>query len=383
MKGIVFILFFILAFFKTPLGDVQGRIPFYFGISFVLLIFIFWMFFYKKTLISKKKLTIFFYISIPFIVAYLINVIFKINYGFDERSFVLLIYWLISIFIAFVTTLLLGQRAIALSFFGFAFAFFLYILYIFIQNGIIESIKQVGVNSYFELHELSFALGLHLIYFFYDKNSKNVLKICISSILILLAFKRIEFFALTICFFMWFFKKDYHRVHYKLIFSCIIIIIIGYVLLIYSNSLSEIFLYFSIDDTGRIDVYNNVLDYLNKNDLLFGKGLGWTIDNLVSLEYNYRGYQDLHNDILKFFIEIGIPGGLLFWILYFFYTPLKIIKLIPNNKDIWLYITILIYNLILFLTDNTIRYLLVNIVFFQIIFVIADSNNKRVNELIK
>ena len=356
-----------VAILKLPVWGLGGSLGFLW-IFFSLLALVFLISSYKShTAIKRSNINLLVVCMLPYLFAFLFSAFF---HGVNSRSALTLFYWVVGIVAAMMSVSIVKEKALFYSWVGCVFAFCVHIVLNFVKNGYI-SLEML------ELHEISFALGVYFLWFFiYDKR-KNKKQIIVTLFFIALAYKRIELFALCVCSFFYLFWVRKTKCDIKKIL-CIFLGVFGaYAIFSWNDGFGKLMEFLGVDSLGRTEVYSAILQSLTSNDQLIGKGMGWITDHLIDVSGNWRGYSDLHNDYLKFFIELGVVGGAIFWLLWIVVVPSILMRTKTHVFFHKIFLCVLLYNLILFCTDNVIRYLLVNIAFYQIIFLNSDKNFLR------
>jgi len=369
MKIFAILILSVLAMLKIPALEMSGSVAFTFGAFAFLGLMALVSICKNDSNIRIKKIKVFFLCVVPYLWAFLYS---TICHGIQERSCLNMVYWLMSVFVAMSSVYFVKEKAPLYSWISYVVAFSLHIIILLGKNGFL-SIDML------ELHEISFALGMSFLFFTMNEGKKEWGKILITVLLIILAHKRIELFALVICLILLFITRHKRALEEKSYLIGMFGIILGYALFVYNGGFGVVMDLLGVDSLGRVDVYVAMIDSLNSDDLVRGKGLGWIIEHLIEVDNNWRGYSDLHNDVLKFFIELGVFGGTIFWFLWIIVVPINLIKESSHYQKLML--VFILYNVILFFTDNVIRYMLVNISFYQIVFMEVDQKtlNKRKN----
>jgi O-antigen ligase len=123
----------------------------------------------------------------------------------------------------------------------------------------------------------------------------------------------------------------------------------------------------NINTNGRVEMYSRVAEEFSVK--IFGHGIG-IMEQM--LEYwNVSVYSNLHNDLLKIFIELGAIGFIVFLISFavmFFYAE----KLVKKSGLCYL-LGIVVYTMLLFATDNVSIYLIYLIPLYSTIFAVLSS----------
>lgn len=367
MKIIVFIIFLVIALLHTPAFEMSGSVVYIFSLCSLLTVVFLVAVYKRKTKISSNAVKLMAYALLPYAFAFLFS---TIIHGFNGRACLTMVYWLVALLVALISTSLVQERAVYYFWGGCVCAFVAHIIYCVFTFG------RVSLNM-LELHEIAFALGVLVIFFFVSDKKYYKKEIGLSVLFILLAYKRIELFALPICFIVYSLnlrsgtKKMYRN------FVVVLIVFMGYTHFVWNDGFKTLMVYFNIDSVGRSEIYSLVLESLKGQDIYRGRGLGWTLSSLTDLYGNWRQYADLHNDFLKYMIELGVFGGSFFWFLWLFLSPALIVKQKKSALFNKVYLILIVYDAILFCTDNTIRYLLVNISLYQMVFLNFNGFEKK------
>lgn len=218
----------------------------------------------------------------------------------------------------------------------------------------------------------AFVFGAFAVYYIYKKRW-----IFVPAALVLMYFadKKIAFLAtaasaavlLLVCVF----KKSKNLA--MTIWSLCITGIFYYVYLIRSGILKHLCYNMGIIGNGRMTMYDRFRELYDFSPLFFGKGLG-NISNILNC-WSITTYDHLHNDLLKFYIELGFIGLLVFLASYgvTFYLVEK-----KFGKDgMCGLLAMAIYSMILFMTDNVSVYILYLVPLYSISFAIILPKSKE------
>lgn len=357
--------------FEIPL---LGRTRYFLAIiNIVIAILIFVL---KKNFTINKRA---FYYFLSNIVPYIMILIFMIiRSAFDEsislgeqlKSFS---YWLVPMLLMHSAVFLFGYKAVDYTFWTFIVNYAICVVLYLVMY------KFDGIKNFFyytgrevtplEVHELTLTLGLFFLYyvFFEDKKCKNHnLKIALSVMCLFLGFKRIEIFALFI---VWLLVKLIRKMGksneikiVNIISFFFIFISALYIIVIRAGILEDFSKKYDINFNTRLEAYKYFEDDYELSLFYPGKGLGYSMEKLALAGKQLRGIGDLHNDVLKIYIEFGC----IFWIIYFVnFSSLQVARLkrIFNEEVSKLYFVLMVFTYILYLTDNVNRYLLYILVF--------------------
>ena len=127
-----------------------------------------------------------------------------------------------------------------------------------------------------------------------------------------------------------------------------------------------------INTNGRTEMYTQLMEWFEQPVFLVGKGLG-IVETLLKA-WNIRTFANLHNDLLKFYVELGIIGLILFLLSYVvtFYLAERRF----GEEKMCMMLTLSIYSMTLFATDNVSIYILYLIPYYSILFAILSPNQR-------
>ena len=365
-------IFFIVATGESWMNKADIKIKYILSILFILISILLFVA-SREIKISKKLLYYFGFSILPYIVILgfeIFNYMFKNNYNYQE-SLKYIIYWTVPIILALFALRIFGKKAIDYTFYPMAVAYIITIIYNIYINGLgslIYFFKDVtSVGNILESHALIFTFGLFLIYYMlFDKKSKG--KVILLSLFIMLGFKRIEIIAiiLILIFYNFFVKCCINKVNFKkstIILGILLIIVLYiYIYMIQSGMFSRVISKYGINTMSRLEAY----EYFNSNYELsityLGKGVGYVNTKLSQVGSILRNIGDLHNDILKDYIEFGCIGFIVYFINLIILQSSRISKKM-NYKSAIVYLILTIFSIILYATDNVSRYLTYQLVF--------------------
>lgn len=287
-----------------------------------------------------------------------------------------------------------GKKSIDYLFYAGCISYFIgSILGLIVQygiNGILTYTQSLisGVDSsanfIMEVHDLTFAMGLFLLYylFFEDKNTKHhYKKVIISALLIFLGLKRIEVLALIVAILIYFaLLKWGKKITFRAVVLTIVFLIInlGFVYIIDSGILEQLVNIYNINTSGRLDLYTYAKQYFKWSPTF--PGLGFTyfsklFGDLSTSGFRINGYgvaHGIHSNVLVQYIENGFVVFCL-WIIYSFYFKTKRLykKCSIVSAESYLLLTVFVF--ILYLTDNCFKYPNTQMVYFLIPLALAES----------
>ncbi len=217
------------------------------------------------------------------------------------------------------------------------------------------------VGYFLEVHDATFAFGLFFLYFllfegYHDKRRK--MKLCMCLIGMWLGLKRIEIGAIIMCLFfyyvyvkrVWLSPKNQVQIVFFLILSASII----YVALM--KYMPELFYFL---DAARVDLYSFLGNMASFNPFDLGQGFGYINEflekNGVKLDYGeYRqGLLSVsHSDLVRLFIELGLPCFIAWLYMLCISIPMFVYK-VGKAKSYYTYMILLAFMLVTYLIDNT------------------------------
>lgn len=223
-------------------------------------------------------------------------------------------------------------------------------------------VREGTVATALELSELTFTLGFFLIYFimFYEKrNRKLKWSILISIILVILGFKRIQMLGLAGMLIVNFLtqrkkKKSSFGFSVMLIYIAFQLALLGYVFIISNNTLQLLANKYNINLMSRGEWFGNLTSYFSFSPLYLGRG--WGVVSRLSEVLN----QGVHNDVLRYYIELGF-GGFIVWTYYY----IRYLSIYFAKRNIYagkIFLNFIVYAFITYLTDNTSNYFVFQLV---------------------
>lgn len=238
----------------------------------------------------------------------------------------------------------------------------------------IQNICSISFINSYSPFEGDFALPFTLLTLWYLFTGDNK-KFVISILFTILSMKRMMLIAMIICIFIYFISKKIKigKKHIIAITCINLIIVLSMIALFKSEQIAILFykiMGISLNKftMGRYEMFNLVLDP-NKN--LLGYGATTDFFSNYSVIFNKPGFNVLHSDLLKLFIELNPVGFLLF--MYLMY------KNSINNRYIFIYCILINF---VFIFNHTLDYSVGNFIFMNFLFA-SNQLNKRENNIIK
>lgn len=215
-----------------------------------------------------------------------------------------------------------------------------------------------------ELHEITYCTGLCIIYymFFYkNKTKSDIIRIILMIIIFILGGKRIAFIGIVVAsLFSLIIRKSGLTIKGITIFGFIgVVVCILYIILLYKHNLLSYLKNGGVDVMGRDIIYNYFMDRTEFSVF----SVGWGVAAVTKVTENMTRFavgnmvnvKGLHNDILKMYIELGFWGCTVWCAFNLLYVPKKIYKKF-GRKRATLYMSLIIFAFITYLTDNTENY---------------------------
>lgn len=228
-------------------------------------------------------------------------------------------------------------------------------------------LETITVESMF-----AYAYGAFFIYYVFRKKWG----LCaIAAFLMFLTDKRIVVLAVAAAVLiqgiLWLFRHD-KRVVFS-IWGLVAFVTNVYLWLIYSGTLEQFCKGVGINTNGRVKMYGKVVEWFEHTFLSFGNGLG-IVEMLLSA-WNVEKFSNLHNDLLKFHIELGFVGLLLYFIS--FAVAFYLVEKRFGSKAMSLFVSMAVYTILLFFTDNVSIYIIYLIPVYSIYFAVLCENSRE------
>lgn len=275
-----------------------------------------------------------------------------------------IIYWFVPILLTFSLYTYYGKdmvRVVDLEFFAAIIAYF--------------ATYYWSLFRYWEMESVfAFVFGAFLIYYLYQK--RWIFSI-LSAVLVYMCVKKIAFLAVAaavmVMLFVFLTKKS--KIVVLTLWGMFISGIYYYLYLLDSGILKSVLYGFGNYANGRFTMYDRFREMYEVSALYIGRGLGYVVNILES--WNIPTYANLHNDLLKFYIETGFWGILLFLISYgvVFYISERSF----DSSKMCLLFSMTIYSMVLYMTDNVSIYMLYLVPVYSIFFAVlnSESNDKK------
>lgn len=283
----------------------------------------------------------------------------------------------ITVGFAYASFRIFGNKAPGMIFKGLVVNNFIGIVSAILRFGILQFVKFITnpldeiwntwtpggrISNALELHEVTFTLGLFLIFFVFYREStvysakkRKYMHLVICIILLFLGFKRIQIMAIAVMFMVSFCvgrskKNRSFRFFNNWIWIGITVLMYVYLSIISTNIISMIAMKYGINFMSRLEWFASLTGYLKFSPLFLGRGWG-TVSLIVD-----QMRQGAHNDILRNYIEFGFIGFFVWISYYLFEIPRKLLKIKQSTAKIYLFL--IVYTMITYMTDNTFTYMI-------------------------
>ena len=280
-----------------------------------------------------------------------------------------------SMIITYTVTLISGIMTVGLD------GFFTYLV-----SPTQKDVKDT-LARYFEVHDLTFALGIFLLYFILFINHKkkaDYLKIIICIAYIYFGYKRVELIAIGLTYLLFLFLRK-RQIQFKLKFAAIALmaVVIGFIVISGTDILSQITSAFHINTEGRLDFYRQMRSVMNLTPFFFGHGYGFVSDYIKTFQFGALGtvtMTRMHNDLLALYIELGcVP--FLAWLFYYVYAQTTYFAKKFGQNNGLLYFVLMMYLVITYATDNTSTYFMSQAAFCTILITECRAYSMSRNEV--
>ena len=362
----------------------------------------------KRIITGKSEKSIIFLFATPYIFFWLFTIIAWIANKYIEpntvsRAISLTLQYLLMIFYVITLTRLFGVKLIKYTFDAAVLNNIIVILFAILRWGIKDfitvglipfseyasswTLDNLNISAYLEVHDITFAFGFFLIYYFLFYEGKNKKKnIIICCIFIYLGLKRIQLAALFLVIGLSVLITGKTKRGSKFWASVVtigsLLVTNLFVWLIDTNIISTLASSYGINFMGRLRVYFNLSKYFDYGPQYLGHGMAYgriEATNLVSQNIlNFTG----HSDVLMNYIDYGFWEFQL-WIFFICFICSKHIIKNYGSKETRIWMLSIVYSLITYLTDNTVMYFCFQTVFMIIVHHMFLENKKNRQVLLK
>ncbi len=347
-----------------------------------------------KFYISKvnKKILYYFVVPMIFFVMYSMFINFIKPTGYSDFYFRIisnLAYLVLEIIQALLMYTYFRKDAIDIAFFAYMAGFFTSVIVAFATDGFTQFYSMLFDSTYngsvLEMSELIPTFGLFFIYYLYLYKHKMILpkkgkiNIVLSLTAMILGMKRIVILSLLIVIGLYVFlnKRKHIKKCINVITIIFILIIFSYVYLIRSEILFKYLDKFNINTMARTEFWLAIEEEYTFSPFYMGKGLGyttkWLDNNWSNMEINgLTQTTGLHNDVLKYYIDLGFIGFFIYLYYYLKVVSNKILKNV-NKESAVIYFLCMIFQVLCWFTDNVSFYHIFMWIFYLILFSLFEN----------
>lgn len=227
---------------------------------------------------------------------------------------------------------------------------------------------EIVENSKFiraiEIHDITFVMGVFAIYFlFYCHGEKHrYIYAGIALFLFMAGLKRIAFLGMVMAMVFAFFSawlSPKAQARWITVISFVIVAFCYfYISIIHSGAFTAFLTKHEIELMGREKIYDFISNYYTLSPSYRGKGYEFCVHllkSMINTKDQVVNITAVHNDILKMYVELGFWGFFLWIMGYYVYQTHWFITRC-GEKTALCFMTINLYMLISYLTDNTMFY---------------------------
>lgn len=218
-----------------------------------------------------------------------------------------------------------------------------------------------------EIHDLTIAFGVLMLYALLNRELYGRWAVFLISLFFsVTGLKRIVFLAVAVCIVVYFVIRRLSEKHLRMIVIasalCWFFFTLLYITAIHGG-LYDWYEKIGIDTKGRYLIYWYANQNYRMSPLYMGHGYGFS-GQAWNISAGSGFIQDaLHNEYLRTYMEIGFPGYLMWFFLYFVTRPLYFLKK-QGQRGGALFIVMMMFLAFTYLTDNTYYYYYTNMAFF-------------------
>ena len=251
------------------------------------------------------------------------------------------------------------------------------------------AVTEGAVKMYLEVHDLTFALGILFIYYFFDeyrhRTKKNVKRLFLMGIYIFIGYKRIEMLAILLIF-LYYYIVDINLKNSKkrtaVITGVVLASCLFFVGAIYSGFLDYIALKAGIEFNYRLDTWAYWAERSSFSLSFPGLGTNFVDKDTYLMRLNSGVVQNghvlvagMHSDLFKKYVELGfIPFCL--WVIYILYSKTIYLSKRFGKVVADVYMLITLYVVVIYLTDNIYNYCICNACYIAVPMVMCLKNRK-------
>lgn len=245
----------------------------------------------------------------------------------------------------------------------------------------ISELEELSHVKTLEVNEVSFILGAILIYFIINYKPANRFKILVTAFFVIIGTKRILFAAVFASLLAFYFFKKFRKI-FAVWAMGLCAIAFGWLFFVTSPYYELVAAALGINLMGRSfsgnGVYSVLLGEFTMSPLYFGHGFGYVS---YVLYYNFVagviGTTGFHNDILKYYIDLGFIPFFAF-IIYMAVGIPSLIKKKVSSEAALQYLALFTMTLISWTTDNLASYPNYMMASFMLYYLAINSKKEKV-----
>lgn len=216
---------------------------------------------------------------------------------------------------------------------------------------------QVGQRP-LEVHEVTFILGFVFVYYLMKYGFEKKWHLITSGIYVLLGYKRILLLGMLIAIVLYYLVKNRKKapLYAKIIAIITLCICIVWVIFTSSDLYLLLSMLMNVELSGRDKLMARVRDLYSLSFLYLGHGVGFTTNFLIEWRRlnSSSTVTALHNDVLKYYIDLGCIPALVFFINMIVWNTKRYCKVLAQAGV--RYAIMIAFLMICWLTDNLASY---------------------------
>lgn len=374
-------IFFVLLIYRSLMTERQGIFhvtywdKYVFGIICCVMLFVALIAQnYEKYVISRTVTRIMCWLITPITIAWLYSCVLMIVQtdkfsGILTRSFSNVAFTMLAVIQGVLVYLYFREEAVNLTFIAYVCCFMTSVV-IALMNGGLYQFGAMLFDSTFngsvlEMSELTPAICLFIIYYLYKyqyrgmSKKETIIRTGICVFILLIGMKRILILSLMCIavlysFLKW--KRGRLNLWIDIITIGLILVIYLYIFGISSGILFDLFQKFNINTMARLQIWKAIDQTYDFSLFYFGKGLGyatkwmdnnWSTIGIIGLTQT----TGLHNDLLKYYIDLGFWGIGIYIFVNLNIIAKKIGKMLDKKAEL-VYFLLVVLQILCWFTDN-------------------------------
>lgn len=360
-----FIIFFIVIMLfltQTPLGTANYALlnSIYVTINIVVVM----MLFVQRRRIKIAQLYSFSLLVVPFLCLFVLSCFLApFRGGIALKSTIRENFTVILVMSSVLLYLIFRERLINYIFYACIINYSLYLLIFISLAGLRGLLDFVELNKLYggvlEVHEVTYIIGILLIYYlFHNQDGRNTNRIIVAAAYVVFGFKRILFAALLLALAAYLVLVRKATAKKTLLFSFALFFMCVVWLFFVTSPYYELTAKaLHINLMGRTfaseGLYGRLNGYYSMSPIYIGYGVGFVHRTMIAYaqHHEYAGTTAFHNDILKYYIDIGFVP----WMIFFGNMTMGIANRIRKKISINSanrYLLMLTMTLVCWMTDN-------------------------------